>query len=281
VFRDSTLQARISGVTPPPAGFVYQAWLTGPTISPVSLLRVDPSLTEFSLQYSDPAGANLLTFFDSLVISLEPEPDGDAGVSGVIAYQAVVDREISELVVFLEEESPGGLLGQKVVDGMREQVTPYDSHLGFAVSAIGQGDLSGAKSHSEHVINIIEGASGEDYGDWNDNQRAENPGDDFGLEPYLRIYAVLVRGAAASPDISPENRELALRLADEADRLFGIAEEASSLAQRIATGDTAAEVAPLAGPLNSMRLESAVAAMLNQSQVLLLSLSLDIQTLSP
>jgi hypothetical protein len=131
------------------------------------------------------------------------------------------------------------------------------------------------------VINIIEGASGEDYGDWNDNQRAENPGDDFGLEPYLRIYAVLVRGAAASPDISPENRELALRLADEADRLFGIAEEASSLAQRIATGDTAAEVAPLAGPLNSMRLESAVAAMLNQSQVLLLSLSLDIQTLSP
>jgi serine/threonine-protein kinase len=281
VFRDAVLQAKLSGLTPPQLGFVYEIWLVGPQASPVSLQRVDPAATEVTLQYSDPSGANLLTLYSTLMITIEPEPDGDPAASGTIAYQAVLEPELAELIALLREESPEGVLSSTVVQGLGAQVVPYDSHLGFAVSAAGGGDLSGAKSHCEHVINIVEGVGSKDFGDWNNNQRAENPGDDFGLEPYLRLFSALLAGVAASDDVTPETRDLASRLALDSGNLVEVASQASSLAQRISTADTAAEAAPLIGQLNALRLQATVESLLGQAQALPLSIVLEFETLSP
>jgi hypothetical protein len=48
-------------------------------------------------------------------------------------------------------------------------------------------NLQGAKQHSEHVINIIEGREGELFADWDGNGAAENPGDAVGLLNYLYL----------------------------------------------------------------------------------------------
>ena len=48
------------------------------------------------------------------------------------------------------------------------------------------------RTHSEHVINIIEGTNGPRFADYTGDGRAENPGDGFGALPYARQIAALL-----------------------------------------------------------------------------------------
>ena len=52
--------------------------------------------------------------------------------------------------------------------------------------AIARGNLETAKRHAEHLVNLIEGRSGENYGDLDKDGTIEDPGDSTGLLPYLR-----------------------------------------------------------------------------------------------
>jgi hypothetical protein len=158
-------------------------------------------------------------------------------------------------------------------------VVPYNSHLDLAVGSIETGDLNGGHTHAEHVINIVEGAAGDQFGDWNGNSRFENPGDPVGLVPYLSVFRELLLGASRSPDVSAENQTLALRLATEVSNLLVTAEEALDLCLRLASADQAAEAAPLVTQLSSHRMQNSVESLLSQAAGLPLSISLDISTL--
>ena len=48
-----------------------------------------------------------------------------------------------------------------LLQGLRSQAGSFDSHLEFAVEAMGNGDLEMAKRHAEHMVNIAEGELGE------------------------------------------------------------------------------------------------------------------------
>ena len=43
------------------------------------------------------------------------------------------------------------------------------------------GNLAGVKLHAEHLVNIIEGNKGADFGDLNKDGKVTNPGDGYGL----------------------------------------------------------------------------------------------------
>jgi hypothetical protein len=148
------------------------------------------------------------------------------------------------------------------------------------LTAISEGDLAGAKSHAEHVINIVEGESGANFGDWDGDGLVQNPGDAFGLLPYLRLLALFAAPpspAGPSPDPASPGALLATRL----DGLIADAEEARGLVTRIATADLISEVQPLTSQVSSVPVEEGVLEALILAQDLDLSIQVPLLPAAP
>jgi plastocyanin len=65
--------------------------------------------------------------------------------------------------------------------GLRDQATILRRHTEFMVDALKANDLATVKLHAEHLVNLIEGSKGPDYGDLNKDGQVTNPGDGYGL----------------------------------------------------------------------------------------------------
>ena len=65
--------------------------------------------------------------------------------------------------------------------GLRQETDELLRHAQFLAEAMDDGNLPLEKLHAEHMINLIEGAEGEHYGDLNGNGKIDNPGDGYGL----------------------------------------------------------------------------------------------------
>jgi hypothetical protein len=104
-------------------------------------------------------------------------------------------------------------------------------------------------------LNILEGKTGESYADWNNNGRPENPGDDVGLLPYVRLLEAAGAGAAISEEqrggTGEKGRSLAALAAEIADQLLN----ARETVRRIVLTDTVDEI-------RSSRLDTELAAAL-------------------
>jgi len=111
------------------------------------------------------------------------------------------------------------------------------------------GQLPQAQAHAEHLINIVEGSRGEMFGDWNSDGLVQNPGDDFGLAPYLRLLLRLM---------DPVSDASAIQLAETLD---DDVESARDLAQRIAAADSLEEVAGLAQSLAAIDIETRISTL--------------------
>ncbi|NTU83002.1 MAG: hypothetical protein HGA45_27150, partial [Chloroflexales bacterium] len=93
--------------------------------------------------------------------------------------------------------------------GLERELAEALVHAERLVKSEESGDLAGARSHAEHIVNIIEGQFGPDFGDLDHDGRVQNPGDGYGVlqngdqEGYLDggLHHVLL--AAASPS-APE-----------------------------------------------------------------------------
>lgn len=258
VFSDSSLTAQINDVPDAPAGFAYQAWLVGDQTDPLSLGIVQPAGGQLALSYQDPNSASLLASYSDLWISLEPNPDPDPATAGQKVFAASASKDLIDLTRLLTEVSGQGALSAELLDGMSHQVVHFTSHRDLAVNSINEGNLAGAKQHSEHVINILEGKSGADYGDWNGDGRVENPGDDFGLIPYLELMGALATDIDNAPTAADSDRQAADQLNQQLQALLQQANAARDLATRIASADTLEEVQPLAAEYATYQLKDGV-----------------------
>lgn len=280
-FQDSSFRVSLQGVPPPEAGRAYQAWLTtaggGQDLGVASV----PG-GALDLSFQDAAGLNLLSRYTGFELSLEPVPDPDPFQPDRRLAAAQLPFETLARIQFLDVVTRGLPLGLAVLDGAAAQVRHYNSHLGFAVEAIQQGNLNGGRLHSEHMINIVEGRQGELFGDWNGDGQAQNPGDDFGLLPYLRLLREFALSDLLRSDLSADQRGEIEALRDRIAALIIAAEDARGLAQRITAGDTVEEVAPLAAQLDLLRLQPEVEAVVAQARDLLsMTLRAEVRPLAP
>jgi tRNA A-37 threonylcarbamoyl transferase component Bud32 len=281
IFDNTSLTAQINDVGAAPDGFAYQAWLVGDNVDPLSLGLVSPIDGQIAIAYQDPDGQSLLATYSGLWISLEPDPDPDPGTAGEKVYTASVPAEVTSLSQLLTEVNGPGALSAELLDGMAHQAVHYTSHSGLAVDSIDQGNLAGGKQHSEHVINILEGKSGQDYGDWNGDGRIENPGDDVGLIPYLQLLSDLTTDIDDNPSADAASRQAADQLNQAIEALLQQAGAARDLATRIASADTLDEVQPLAPELTAIQLEGPVNAVVDQANAVDLSLTVVVLRLNP
>jgi plastocyanin len=196
-----------------PTGKAFYAWLTnaGET-NTVSLGRLTPDANNsVSLKYDDPASGNLLATYDTFLITTEDlesvpaSPSADVVLGGQLPPKALI--HIRHLLVSFDATPKK--IGLEV--GLRGQVDLVRQHAGFMNDAQSSGNLAAVKLHAEHLVNIIEGAKGANYGDLNKDGKVTNPGDGFGLLPngdqlgYLqgsKDHAELAAGSAdATADI--------------------------------------------------------------------------------
>ncbi|HSB88718.1 MAG TPA: serine/threonine-protein kinase, partial [Anaerolineales bacterium] len=184
--RDSSLQLTVSGVDPAPAGFQYVAWLLAPDGTALALGPQSPNGDTLTLSYDDPDGHNLAGRFTAVAISLDPNPDPNPAAPGEVVYRAEIPTELADLLQRLDSVASGQSVTEAITAGAASQAKSYDSHRGFSIDDLGRGNLVGARQHAEHTINIAVGEGSPDFGDWDGNGNAQNPGDGFGLMRYLQ-----------------------------------------------------------------------------------------------
>ena len=158
----------------PPLGKHYQAWLVGTTRT-VNLgeLTIDDRQR---VRFDTVVNANIVEDFDQLRISLEEDGTVLDQITGEVVLESSMPAD--QLKAFrqsLVSDLPLGL----------GQLQLAQQHTGFALDAVAAGDMADVLRHSEHIINIIEGSSGTNFGDWDGNGQTQNPGDGVGIPVYL------------------------------------------------------------------------------------------------
>ena len=247
IVRDSSLEAQIPGVNTPPAGHSYHGWLLGDEgVEPLHLNlegTVDRVGGELLISYSHPEGRNLLATYTTFVVSLEDEGSVPAAPSMVI-LQGSLDPITAQLIQLADEETGRYPLLANLRYWLPLQVDHFVTHSGFALDGVQRSDFSYVRTHLEHSLNIIEGRSGELYGDWDGNGRAENPGDNVGIVVYLALLRAASEGGSQAEIQRGGSGEAGVEIADRAseigDLLFDIRETVRQILLADAVGDISA-----------------------------------------
>ncbi len=240
-YHDAGLDVTLTGLDAPPDGSEYRAWLIGGEPAPLDLGAVDVQAGQASLSYTDPGGLLLLTQYDLFELTVEPQGSDEATPSGSAAYTAQLDSDVLARVQALytysaQRDQP---FKTALLSGLGVQATQYDSHLGYAIDSLNSSNLPDGKRHSEHVINIVSGVESPDYGDWDGSGRAENPGDDVGLEPYLMLLQDAARSAAEAPNATDADRQASDAVIQAADAVLQTVDDAKRQAMRLTSVELA------------------------------------------
>ena len=120
-------------------------------------------------------------------------------------------------------------------------------HAAELSESVNRDNLQTVRRHAEHLVNLIEGKTGEHYGDLDGDGFLEDPGDGVGLVNYLESVASISDGeqtkslAAEILGLLQEIDDLALSVltANDLNSVSAPVERVNSLAQRLSGEDVA------------------------------------------
>jgi hypothetical protein len=238
----------LTGVTPPPDGSVYEAWLEGEGQQPFSLGKLTLSGDAVNHTFTDPNGRNLLGLYNGMFISVEPTSDTDPAPSGVKAFAGQVPAAVMGPVRLAVAAAPDTPDGNSYALRALNQVLKIEPEVGFQKDySIAQNDLAALKIQAEGILNVIEGQSVPDFGDRDGSGDVYNPGDGFGLlgsgsgAGYLQAVVNQATTAAQAEGASPETVLQAQQTQAAAENSIRLAEQIRELElQILQAADTAA-----------------------------------------
>jgi hypothetical protein len=173
----------VEKLSAPAAGTQYEAWLLGQggeLRQSLSVLQLDGS-GKGDLVYRDSQGRNLLSLFDRLEITIEPDPDPNPSSSRNIAYSGAVPPLALEHIKHLLVAFPTTDKQTALTIGLVEQATVLNDTAQAMLAAQKAGDLATMRRNAEGMVNLIAGPKGEHAGDLDGDGTATDPGDGFGL----------------------------------------------------------------------------------------------------
>jgi hypothetical protein len=169
------------------------------------------------------------------------------------------DQALLPLRELLSEDTERGLLA-----GAGQQTELALTHLGFLQDALGQNDLTTARRHAEHVVNILEGEGGVLYGDNDRDGQPQNPGNGIGVRAYLAqaqpqaqaILETLDKGAA-----NAEVRQRMVQLIALISRGQTLTEDGTAKGFQVFAADTPREIESITAELDLLlrELQAAIA----------------------
>jgi serine/threonine-protein kinase len=233
-------------VTQPPAGSQYALWLQAQDGSTRNVGALP--LTNGTIFFTDSIDENLVATVDQVLVTIEPAGEASArpAPTGPVAFTGQLPEDYTaELrqILVTGEDGPGMLIGAQ------EQATIAGQHAQFSLDGLAADDLTEAKHHAEHVVNILDGESGEFFGDVNLDGQTQNPGDGVGVRGYLaesrQRLAAAQTAAFAADDQHLERAQVAI------DGSLAGVEAAITSARKIAASDTVAEAQPFGDDMNA------------------------------
>lgn len=105
--------------------------------------------------------------------------------------------------------------------GLRTEAELLAKHAAFAQDSADSGNLSAAKRHAEHALNILYGESDARYGDHDNDGVVANPGDGFGLLTYRAKLYEHMQFAVEAGDVTPNIRTRAAEVQTALNNIGG------------------------------------------------------------
>lgn len=190
----------LTGVLTPSGGQVYQGWLVSDngSIISVGVLSVNPD-DRVALEWNSPNSENLLSQYSQFQATLEAAAGSDSPAGPVVLLGGLDGDALADARrLFVKNEGePATPLDTAFALGLLTQTDMAIQHVQNAINAAAIGALPEMRAHLEHVINIIEGAAGPRFGDYDGNGNAENPGDGFGVAGYAGQISSLLASQPA------------------------------------------------------------------------------------
>jgi hypothetical protein len=187
------------GIAPPPAGSVFEGWLiaddgsAGPSTGVIEV-SADGNV---DFTWTSPTGDNLTEEYTGFSITVEPANDSDPDPSSEVVFKGTADPSTlaaARRVFAVNDGEPATPRNVSYGQGLLAQSQVATDHVNNAFNAAAIGAFDEMRTHSEHVINIIEGTAGPRFADYNGDGRSENPGDGFGTLAYAQQISILIPG---------------------------------------------------------------------------------------
>lgn len=235
-------QLRVDRVPLPDAGTVYTLWFGDAN----GFTRVDSDGFGFDkLRTAGTLEQNFFDAFDRVLVTLEANPDATTP-----SERVVFSGEYSEALLPLLQQLFVTDSGQ--FDEAAGQFAIANQHFSLAQAALEDSDLDEAKQHIEHMVNVLDGESGDAFGDLNLDGQIQNPGNGIGVRVYnTQIGETLAAIHAAEPQTVARQSaaDLAIAAVNETGETIQAALQRGSA---FAATDTVAEADPIAAELGTL-----------------------------
>ena len=174
----------VNGLPPPKPGNHYEAWLLssdGETWRKIGTLAFNGKTGE--LAFTDPEGVNLLSAYDQLKVTLEPNDDPQPNepgeeVAASAAFPPLALVHVRHLVSALGS-TPDGLA---LIHGLWNTAYDIDASVTELGGAFAQDDEETLRLMNEEIINQLTGSQNPDtYKDWNGDGEKDDPAQGFGF----------------------------------------------------------------------------------------------------
>ncbi|MCP5101670.1 MAG: hypothetical protein GY943_39515, partial [Chloroflexi bacterium] len=232
----NTFILQLDRVLQPPVGSHYALWFE----TADGLLNGGVLLVENGrIRATETVNENLVSLIQQVVVSLEPDsnPVNASELVGSVVYVGELTPDYTAVLQQLLSDD-GLLLNAQAQAKIARQ------HAGFAIESLNQNNLTEAKVHAEHVINILDGETGERFGDVNLDGQAQNPGDGVGVRAYLADSRTQIR-LLQQIDPVTQNRLFYMEQAIfAADNSLTIVNEVIDMALSLEATDTVEEAQP-------------------------------------
>jgi plastocyanin len=243
--RSGNFELLLEEISPAAAGTHYELWLVDDSSN---TLNLGEFVVEGAVNFSGDTAENLLGSYSGAFITVEPDGVADGEIGPVVLNGVIPSESLLHIrhVVTSYPENPDE---KAFLIGAEEQLLLAIEHAGLLLEALAGDNLEEAQRHAEHVVNIVDGESGDNYGDLDGDGTAQNPGDGLGVRVYLegaKEHAQLAADAEAATD---EVKLHAGHVQVSSDNALLNLEAAISEAVRVIASDSAAEAQPAADEL--------------------------------
>ena len=245
-FTDNGLTLQMNRVPQPPAGFQYELWLE---TTEGELLNGGPVIIGNGRVFTTIGfDENPVATINRVIMSIEPDETDAEEITGDIAFSGQLPDEFtSELRQILVDNGDGvGLLDNAVA-----QTAVSAQHAGFALDALAANDLTEAKMHLEHVVNILDGETGERFGDVNLDGQTQNPGNGVGVRVYLEKSRNHLETALQTDDVTIVQQQQGAEAITAVNNSLTTLENIFDNALRMLATDTVEEAQPIADELQA------------------------------
>lgn len=168
-----------------PASQHYHAWVVaqgGVLFDLGALTNASGPLRHMAVAQQNVLGSLAAVLVTQEALAAPVAPADQVVVCGVISATAAT--ALNHLLV----ASPLPL-AKPLLSAAAEQLAIAQEHGVLLGNALQAGDLALAQRHAEHVVNILDGETGQLFGDLNLDGEVQNPGDGVGARVYLRESA--------------------------------------------------------------------------------------------